>query len=88
MIACVMPTLVSINVQTGEALDTHSLAVLLGVGATTINPYMAIDSIFQRFEKGLFGKKGIMDPEDPNFLNNIQKLKNSYIYYYQKNYIF
>ncbi|HJM34742.1 MAG: HEAT repeat domain-containing protein [Candidatus Marinimicrobia bacterium] len=28
--------------------------------------------------KGLFGKKGIMDPDDPNFLNNIQKLKNSY----------
>ncbi|MBH08937.1 MAG: hypothetical protein CMG74_01050 [Candidatus Marinimicrobia bacterium] len=27
---------------------------------------------------GLFGKKGIMDPDDPNFLNNIQKLKNSY----------
>jgi len=30
------------------------------------------------FVKGLFGKKGIMDPDDPNFLNNIQKLKNSY----------
>ena len=28
--------------------------------------------------KGLFGKKGIMDPDDPNFLNNIQKLGNSY----------
>ena len=28
--------------------------------------------------KGLFGKKGIMDPDDPNFLENIQKLKNSY----------
>ncbi|MEC7731269.1 MAG: hypothetical protein VX497_08265, partial [Candidatus Neomarinimicrobiota bacterium] len=28
--------------------------------------------------KGLFGKKGIMDPNDPNFLENIQKLKNSY----------
>ena len=29
----------SINVQTSEALDTHSFAVLLGVGATTINSY-------------------------------------------------
>ncbi len=46
----------SINVQTSEALDTHSLAVLLGVGATTINPYLAIDSINQRYEKKLFGK--------------------------------
>ena len=46
----------SINVQTGEALDTHSLAVLLGVGATTVNPYIAFDSIYQRYEKKLFGK--------------------------------
>tara|TARA_B100001123_G_scaffold450649_1_gene622750 strand:- start:816 stop:3851 length:3036 start_codon:yes stop_codon:yes gene_type:complete len=45
----------SINVQTGEVLDTHSFAVLLGVGATTINPYIAFDSIYQRFEKKLFG---------------------------------
>jgi len=47
---------VSINVQTGEVLDTHSFAVLLGVGATTINPYLAFDSIHQRYEKKLFGK--------------------------------
>jgi len=46
----------SINVQTGEVLDTHSLAVLLGVGATTVNPYVAFDSIYQRYEKNLFGK--------------------------------
>ena len=46
----------SINVQTGEALDTHSFAVLLGGGATTINPYIAFDSIRQRYEKKLFGK--------------------------------
>ena len=46
----------SINVQTCEVLDTHSFAVLLGAGATTINPYIALDSIHQRFEKKLFGK--------------------------------
>ena len=46
----------SINVQTGEALDTHSFAVLLGIGATTINPYLALDSIYQRYKKKLFGK--------------------------------
>tara|TARA_Y100000590_G_scaffold398621_1_gene481179 strand:+ start:2471 stop:6970 length:4500 start_codon:yes stop_codon:yes gene_type:complete len=46
----------SINVQTGEVLDTHSFAVLLGVGATTISPYIAFDSIYQRSSKGLFGK--------------------------------
>jgi len=47
---------VSINVQTGEVLDTHSFAVLLGIGATIINPYLAFDSIYQRFERKLFGK--------------------------------
>jgi len=47
---------VSINVQTGEVLDTHSFAVLLGIGATIINPYLAFDSIYQRYEKKLFGK--------------------------------
>ena len=46
----------SINVECSDALDTHSFAVLVGVGATTINPYLAIDSIHQRFEKKLFGK--------------------------------
>ncbi len=46
----------SLNVECSDALDTHSFAVLIGVGATTINPYLAIDSIQQRFEKKLFGK--------------------------------
>ena len=46
----------SINVESSDALDTHSFAILIGVGATTINPYLAIDSIYQRFEKKLFGK--------------------------------
>ena len=47
---------VSINVQSGEALDTHSFATLIGVGATTINPYLAFDSLYQRYKKELFGQ--------------------------------
>ena len=47
---------VSINAQAGEVLDTHSFATLLGVGATTVNPYLALDSLYQRYEKKLFGK--------------------------------
>ena len=46
----------SINVQTSEAMDTHSFAILIGVGATTVNPYLAQDCIYDRFQKGLFGK--------------------------------
>ncbi len=47
---------VSIHVRSSECLDTHYFAVLIGAGATTVNPYLALDSIYQRFEKGLFGK--------------------------------
>ena len=28
--------------------------------------------------KNFFGKRSIMDPDDPNFLNNIQKLRSAY----------
>ncbi len=47
---------VSINVQSGEALDTHSFATLIGVGATTVNPYLAFDSLYHRYSKKLFGQ--------------------------------
>ena len=47
---------VSINAQSGECLDTHSFATVIGVGATTINPYIALDSLYQRFKKNLFNK--------------------------------
>ena len=46
----------SLNVESSDSLDTHAFAVLIGVGATTVNPYLAIDSIYQRYEKKLFGK--------------------------------
>ncbi|RPG99966.1 MAG: glutamate synthase large subunit [Candidatus Pelagibacter sp. TMED118] len=45
---------VSINVQSGECLDTHSFATVIGVGATTVNPYLAFDSLHERFQKKLF----------------------------------
>ena len=51
----------SLNVECSDALDTHSFAVLIGVGATTVNPYLAIDSIFQRYEKKLFGKSDFIE---------------------------
>ena len=59
----------SINVESSDALDTHAFAVLIGVGATTVNPYLAIDSIYQRFEKKLFGKS--------DFENCVIKFKKS-----------
>ena len=48
-------TFVSINVRTAECLDVHAHAVLIGVGATTINAYLAQESIADRHRRGLLG---------------------------------
>ncbi|MAO95162.1 MAG: glutamate synthase large subunit [Citromicrobium sp.] len=45
----------SINVRSAECLDTHTLAVLVGVGATTVNPYLAEAALVARHERGLYG---------------------------------
>ena len=46
----------SVNIQTAECLDTHYYAVLIGVGATTVNAYLAEASIADRHARGLFGE--------------------------------
>ena len=47
-------TFASINVRAAECLDVHYYAVLIGVGATTVNAYLALDSIADRHARGLF----------------------------------
>ena len=46
-------TFTSINIASGECLDVHHFAVLIGVGATTINAWVAEQSIRDRHERGL-----------------------------------
>ena len=48
-------TYTSINVRSAECLDTHYFAVLIGVGATTVNAYLAQECIADRHLRGLFG---------------------------------
>ncbi len=38
-----------------RVLDVHYFAVLIGVGATTVNAYLAQESIADRHRRGLFG---------------------------------
>ncbi len=45
----------SVNVRSAECLDTHYYAVLIGVGATTVNAYLTEASIEDRHARGLFG---------------------------------
>jgi glutamate synthase (NADPH/NADH) large chain len=47
----------SINVRSSECLDTHYFAVLVGVGATTVNAYLAQEAIVDRHARGLFGSR-------------------------------
>lgn len=49
----------SVNVRTAECLDTHYYAVLIGVGATTVNAYLAEAAIADRQARGLFGDYGL-----------------------------
>jgi len=48
-------TFTSVNVRSAECLDTHYFAVLIGVGATTVNAYLAQEAIADRHRRGLFG---------------------------------
>jgi glutamate synthase (NADPH/NADH) large chain len=54
-------TFTSVNVRAGECLDVHYFAVLIGVGATTVNAYLAEETIADRHRRGLFGKATLED---------------------------
>jgi glutamate synthase (NADPH/NADH) large chain len=46
-------TFTSLNVRSAECIDPHYFAVLIGCGATTVNAYLAEDSLADRIERGL-----------------------------------
>ncbi|MDH2326818.1 glutamate synthase large subunit [Cereibacter sp. SYSU M97828] len=46
-------TFCSVNVRSAECIDPHYFAVLIGCGATTVNPYLAQDSLADRIARGL-----------------------------------
>ncbi|MEM7739713.1 MAG: glutamate synthase large subunit [Pseudomonadota bacterium] len=45
----------SITVRAAECLDSHYTAVLISVGATAVNPYLALDTIAAQQADGLYG---------------------------------
>ncbi|MCW9035851.1 MAG: glutamate synthase large subunit, partial [Rhodospirillales bacterium] len=48
-------TFTSLNVRSAECLDVHYFAVLIGVGATSVNAYLAQEAIAYHHSKGLYG---------------------------------
>lgn len=49
-------TFTSLTVRSGECLDVHYFAVLIGVGATSVNAYLAEACLLDRVNRGLLGK--------------------------------
>ncbi len=85
----------SINVRSAECLDTHYFAVLIGVGATTVNAYLAQDCIADRHARGLFGKlsldvcvKRYLDATSAGLLKIISKMGIAVISSYRGAYLF
>ena len=54
-------TFCSLNVRTGECLDVQYFAVMIGVGATSVNAYLAEEAIADRHRRGLFGDMNLED---------------------------
>ena len=50
---------VSLIVRSAECLDTHHFAVLVGVGATAVNAYLAQEIFQDRLERGLLGEMSL-----------------------------
>ncbi|MGE0408065.1 MAG: glutamate synthase large subunit [Amphiplicatus sp.] len=50
-------TFCSIIVRSAECIDPHYMAVLIGVGATVVNPYLACETIALAHAKGAYGER-------------------------------
>ena len=55
LVSQALRTYTSINVRSAECMDVHYFAVLIGVGASTVNAYLAQETIMDRHRRGLFG---------------------------------
>ena len=52
-----MNTAMSIIVETGETVEVHHFATLLGFGASAVNPYLAMDTILDLVHRGVIDKE-------------------------------
>ncbi|GIX15774.1 MAG: glutamate synthase [Paracoccaceae bacterium] len=53
LVAKGLRTFCSITVRCAECIDSHYFAVLIGCGATVVNPYLAQDTLADRIARGL-----------------------------------
>ena len=95
LVAQGLRTFCSITVRSAECLDTHYFAVLVGVGATCVNAYLAQDVIVDRHARGLFDNlslnecvKNYKDAIEAGLLKIISKMGISVISSYRGGYNF
>ncbi len=88
-------TFTSLNVRAAECMDIHNFAVLIGVGATTVNAYLAQESIADRHRRGLFSQLSLKDAVgrykkaiDKGLLKTMSKMGISVISSYRGGYNF
>jgi glutamate synthase (NADPH/NADH) large chain len=47
-------TFCSLNARAGDVMDPHTAALVIGAGATTVNPYLALETLAERHAAGVF----------------------------------
>ena len=95
LVAQGLRTFCSLTVRSAECVDTHYFAVLIGVGATCVNAYLAQDAIADRHNRGLLGKitlglavKNYMKAIEAGLLKIMSKMGISVISSYRGGYNF
>lgn len=63
----------SIIVETGEAREVHHMALLLGYGATAINPYLAFDTVADMAETKMLGDEVDVPKALDNYVQALTK---------------
>ncbi|MDP8266857.1 MAG: glutamate synthase large subunit [Candidatus Aceula meridiana] len=66
-------TKASIVLETGEAREMHHFATLIGYGANAINPYLALETIENEFNKGRYPEDLTLEILLENFLKSTRK---------------
>src|SRR5690606_37266002 len=52
-------TFCSLNARASDVFDPHSAAILIGAGATTVNPYLALETLAERVQAGVFDAESL-----------------------------
>ena len=70
-------TKVGLVAESGDAREVHHICLLLGNGATVVNPYIAFESIAQMLEDGSYGFGQSSNGSEPGM--TLEKARSNYV---------